>query len=165
MVSSRTAQFFDVGIRFDKTQEDGTQKKVTEKYAIDALSFTEAETAAIKEMEPYISGDYKITSESPANYGEVVLSDASNADKYYKLRAAFISVDEKTEKEKRSNVNFLVQGSSVHNALENFDSFMGGTMLDYSIVSVAETRIMDVFFHEVKPKENADESKQEATTD
>lgn len=165
MIKGKTAQFFEVGIRFDKTQEDGTQKKVTEKYAIDALSFTEAEASALEEMKSYISGDYKITSEAMANYQEVVTTEAANADKYYKVRTAFIIIDEKTEKEKRSNVNFLVQASSLRNALDNFDTFMGTTMVDYIVVSVAETRIMDVFFHKVEPKDNADESGEKKATD
>lgn len=168
MVSSRTSDFFEVGIRYLKTQEDGSQKNVTEKYVIDALSFGEAEASAIKEMSVYISGDYKLTSNVPANYHEVVTTDATNADKWYKVRCAFISIDEKTEKEKRSTVNYLVQASSLRNALDNFDSFMGGTMLDYEVVSVQATKLMDVFFHEDisdKSKEETNGDKSEESTD
>lgn len=148
MIKSHTADFYEVGIRYGKTQEDGTQKNVTEKYCIDALSFGEAEANAIEEMSAYISGDYKLTSNSLANYHEVVTTGAPNADRYYKVKATFITIDEKTEKEKRSNVNFLVQASSLRNAVDNFDTFMSSSMIDYTIVSVQETKILDVFFHE-----------------
>ena len=46
---SRTSDWFETKIRYDKTQEDGTQKKVTEQYVVDALSFTEAESSIIEE--------------------------------------------------------------------------------------------------------------------
>ena len=98
-------------------------------------------------MEIYISGEYKLTSNSLANYHEVVTSEADNADRYYKVRAAFITFDEKTEREKRSNTNFLVQASSLRNAIDNFDTFMGSSMIDYSVVSVQETKLMDIFSH------------------
>ena len=147
MIKSQTGDFYEVGVRYNKTQEDGTSKKVTEKYAVDAVSFGEAEANIVKEMETYISGEYKLTSNSLANYHEVVTSEASNADKYYKVRAAFITFDEKTEREKHSNTNFLVQASSLHNAVDNFDTFMRSSMIDYSIVSVQETKLMDIFFH------------------
>ena len=67
MIKSQTGDFYEVGVRYDKTQEDGTSKKVTEKYAVDALSFGEAEASIVKEMEIYISGEYKLTSNSLAN--------------------------------------------------------------------------------------------------
>lgn len=167
MIESKTSDFFEVGIRYGKTQEDGTQKNVTEKYAIDALSFGEAEESVIKEMSVYISGDYKLTSNVPANYHEVVTTDATNADKWYKVRCAFITIDERTEKEKRQNVNFLVQASSLRNALDNFDTFMGKSMIDYEVVSVQTTKLMDVFFHESKEeqKDNANDNEGEARAD
>lgn len=147
MIKSKTGDFYEVGVRYDKTQEDGTSKKVTEKYAVDAVSFGEAESNIVKEMEMYISGEYKLTSNALANYHEVVTTEADNADRYYKVRAAFITVDENTGREKRSNTNFLVQASSLRNAIDNFDTFMGSTMIDYSVVSVQETKLMDIFFH------------------
>lgn len=166
MISSRTGDFYEVGIRYDKTQEDGQTKKVTEKYCFDALSFGEAEEKAIKEMQAYISGDYKLTSNSLANYHEIILTDNVNADRYFKVRVAFITIDEKTEKEKRRSVNYLVKGIGLHDALKNVDELFGRTMIDYVVTSVAETKIMDVFLHEQdKPKEQDNEHREEASVD
>ena len=47
---SRTATWFECKIRYEKTMEDGMQKKVTEAYVVDALSFSEAEERIIEEM-------------------------------------------------------------------------------------------------------------------
>ena len=44
---SRTAVWFEAKIRYEKTMEDGMQKKVSESYVVDALSFTEAENTII----------------------------------------------------------------------------------------------------------------------
>lgn len=154
MITSKTSDFFEVGVRYAKTQEDGTEKNVTERYVIDALSFAEAEATITKEMEAYISGDYKITSEAQANYHEVVLDDSPNADKYYKAKVAFITIDERTEKEKRSNVNYLVQAANLGKAVVNINDFFCVTTLDYVIVSIAETRVMDIFFHEEKQEKD-----------
>lgn len=37
------ALWFECKVRFDKTMENGSIKKVTEAYLVDAVSFTEAE--------------------------------------------------------------------------------------------------------------------------
>lgn len=70
--------------------------------------------------------------------------------RWYKSKLQFITIDEKTEKEKRSNVYYLVEGCSLESARRNIDEVMGGTMIDYSIASVSETPIMDVFEYKAK---------------
>ena len=147
---SKTAEWFETKVQYDKVQEDGTQKKVTEQYVVDALSFTEAENSIIEEMRPYISGDYKVKNITPANYHEVFFSDDSQDDKWYKAKLAFITIDEKTNKEKRSNVHYLVQASSTERAQKAIDDIMRQTMIDYQTVSISETKILDVFEHHEK---------------
>ena len=52
--------WFECKVKYDKMMENGMQKKVTEPYMVDALSFTEAEARIIKEMTPFISGDFSV---------------------------------------------------------------------------------------------------------
>jgi len=138
----RTADWFETKIRYDKTMDDGMLKPITEQYVVDALSFTEAENAIIEEMSAFIAGDFKITGIKPAPYHEVFFSENDNDDKWYKAKLQFITLDEKTEKEKRSNVNYLVQAASLQGAVKHIDAVMGNTM-------ITETLIMDVYEHMV----------------
>ena len=147
---TRTATWFETKIRYEKTMEDGLQKKVTEQYVVDSLSFTEAESSIIEEMSAYISGEFKITDIKPAVYGEIFFSDAPADDRWYKAKLQFITIDEKTEKEKRTAVTYLVQAATLPAAVKHIDEVMGGTMIDYVIASIAETQIMDVFEHHAK---------------
>lgn len=147
---SRTAKYFECFVRYDKTMEDGTQKKVTEQYTVDALSFGEAEEKITNEMSHYISGEFEVKNINPATYGEIFFSDKDTDDKWYKVKMAFITIDEKTEKEKKSKVTYLVQASSLEQARKNTEEVMNGTMIDYEFVSVTETKILDVFEQEGK---------------
>ncbi|MCR5678889.1 MAG: DUF4494 domain-containing protein, partial [Prevotella sp.] len=113
---SRTATWFECKIRYEKTMEDGLQKKVTEAYVVDALSFSEAEERIIDEMSSYISGEFNVTDIKTAAYGEIFFDDSDLADRWYKAKLQFITIDEKTEKEKRSTVNYLVQAGSFNGA-------------------------------------------------
>ena len=142
---SRTATWFECKIAYEKTMDDGLQKKVTENYVVDALSFTEAEKRIMEEMSSYISGEFTIKDIKIAPYKEIFFSDEQMADKWYKAKLQFITIDEKTEKEKRSNVNYLVQAGTLKGAVTNVESVMGTTMIDYVIAAVAETTLMDVF--------------------
>jgi hypothetical protein len=150
---SRTAQWFECKIRYEKTMDDGLQKRVTEQYVVDALSFSEAEERITEEMSSYISGEFDVTDIKIATYKEIFFSDDETADRWYKAKLQFITNDEKTDKEKRSNVNYLVQAGSLLGAVKNIGEVMGGTMIDYVIASVAETQLMDVY--EYKKTEEA----------
>ena len=127
--------------------EKKKKKKVTEQYVVDALSFTEAEASIIEEMSSFISGEFKITDIKPAVYKEIFFSDNDNDDRWYQAKLQFITIDEKTEKEKRSNVNYLVQAGSLPMAVKHIDEVMGVTMIDYAMASITETQIMDVYEH------------------
>lgn len=142
---SKTAEWFETKVQYEKVQVDGMQKKVTEQYVVDALSFTEAESSIIEEMKPYVSGDYKIKNITPANYHEVFFSDDTQDDKWYKVKLTFITIDEKTEKEKHSIVHYLVQARSTGTAQQAINDVMSKSMIDYETVSISETKILDVF--------------------
>jgi hypothetical protein len=142
---TRTATWFVCKIKYMRVQEDGQEKKVTEQYVVDALSFAEAEGRFIEEMSHYINGVFEVVDISRAPFGEVFFSEDAMADKWFKSKIQFITIDEKTEKEKRSNVNYLVQAGTLNGAVKNIDEVMGGSMIDYVIASVAETTLMDVF--------------------
>ena len=142
---SKTTSWFETKIRYDKTMEDGRSKKVTEVYTVEALSFSEAESFITEEMSHYISGEFDVKAITRAPYGEIFFSDADSDDKWYRARLAFITIDEKTGKEKRSNVVYLVQAESLDKARQYVKDVMAKTMVDYEVISISETPIMDVF--------------------
>ena len=137
--------WFICKIRYEKTTEDGTQKKVTEQHIVDALSFSEAEAKITEEMSSYISGQFEVADLAIAPFKEIFFTDNNSDDKWYKAKLQFITIDEKTEKEKRSSVTYLVQAGSMNGAMKNIDEVMGGTMIDYVVASVVETTLMDVY--------------------
>ena len=151
---SRTAVWFECKIGYEKVMEDGLQKKVKESYVVDALSFTEAESRIMEEMSSYISGEFTIENINKASYKEIFFSDDAMADRWYKAKLQFITIDEKTEKEKRSNVFYLVQAGTLKGAVSNIESVMGTTMVDYVIASINETTLMDVFEYGKQPVQN-----------
>lgn len=123
--------------------ENGIQKPVTEQYAVEALSFTEAEARIIKEITPFISGDFDIKDISRMNIREVF--DNEDGDRYYKIKVNFISLDETTGREVKSASYMLVKASDMESAKTNFLNGMKGTMADFEVEQYVETKIMDYY--------------------
>ena len=147
---SRTAIWFEAKIRYEKMMEDGCLKKVTETYVIDALSFGEAEKRILEEMTSYVSGEIEVCALKIAPYKEIFFADSNMDDKWYVAKLAFITIDEKTDKEKKTRVCYLVNAGNINAAVKNIEEQMAGTMIDYDTFNVSETQILDVF--EYKPK-------------
>ena len=137
------ANWFECKVRYDKLQENGAAKKVNEPYLVDALSFTEAEARITEEQRPFISGEFQVSAIKPTKIAEIFWDETG--DRWYLVKVAFITIDEKTAAEKRSNSLILVQAAHFKHALEHFEEGMKGTMADYEIVSINETPIMDVY--------------------
>lgn len=137
------ANWFECKVRYDKMMENGAAKKVNEPYLVDALSFTEAEARIIEEMTPFISGDFSVSAVKRTKIAEIFWDDS--ADKWYLVKVAFITIDEKTAVEKKSVSLMLVAAGDFKGALDRFMEGMKDTMADFEIVSIAETPIMDVY--------------------
>ena len=125
--------------------ENGLTKKVSEPYLVDAISFTEAEKRIIEEIRPFMTGEFVISDIKRANYSEVFFCDAESADRWFKCKLSFITLDEKSGAEKKTNSYTLVQAGDLREAIKYLDEQMKGTIMDYQIASVAETMIMDVY--------------------
>ncbi len=137
------ANWFECKVRYDKTMENGAQKKVNEPYLVDALSFTEAEARMIDEITPFISGDFSISAVKRTKIAEIFWDDS--ADKWYLVKVAFITIDEKTAAEKKTTSLILVAANDFRGALDAFMLGMKDTMADFEIVSITETPLMDVY--------------------
>lgn len=135
--------WFECKVTYEKTLENGMQKKVTEPYLVDALSFTEAEARIIEELKPYITGEFTIADIKRAKYSELFFND--NGDRYFKAKVLFVTLDEKSGTEKKTASQMLAQASDLKEALAIVEKGMAGTLADYVIASLAETTILDVF--------------------
>lgn len=142
--------FFECKIRYEKVAENGMNKKVSEQYLVDALSFTEAEARIISEMTPFISGEFTVSDIKRSNYSELFPSEEDAADRWFKCKLYYITLDEKSGAEKKTSCYMLVQAADLRDAVKKLDEGMKGTMADYVISSIAKTAIMDVYPYEAE---------------
>ena len=149
-MKSKVSKYFEVKIQYQKIQDDGKEKKVTEQYVVEALSFTEAEKRITEEMYSYIHDSFDVVAEKIAPYSEIILSDKSDDDKWFLSKISFVTIDEKTAKEKKTSQRLLVQADTSETALEYTKKLFDSSMNDYTIDAVQDTPTIEVFLHGVK---------------
>ena len=140
-----TNNWYECKVIMAKQLEDGTRKKVTGNYLVNAINCTEAEARVIEELTPYCNGDMSVPDIKNVKYSEIISSEDEQADKYFKVKFSLILIDEDDDTEKKSSCYCLVQASSLQNAIKAFIDAMKDSMNDYEINAVQETKIKDVF--------------------
>ena len=151
-MTSKHADWFETSVKYDKMGDAGTPVTVKETYSLESFTFTEAEETIAEELKVYISGEFDVVDMKKAPYKEVFFSENPADDRWYKVKAQLIIIDEKTEKEKYSTVTYLVQSNSLQNAVKGICEVLDKGMQDWKLSSVTETKLLDVF--EKKPSDN-----------
>ena len=135
--------YFLTKIKIERAVEDGTIKKVTEVHLVDALSFTEAEARINKEMQPFVSGEFTVDAITRKNYVEII--DEAAGEKWFECKVNFIILDEVKGIEKKTANLMLVAADNTRDAEDRLRENMKGTLADYEIEKIAETKILEVY--------------------
>lgn len=144
--------WFECKVSYEKTMENGKQKRVTEPYLVDALSFTEAEARIIEKITPFISGSFSVAAIKRERISEIFTDETG--DRWFKAKVTFVTINEKTLEEKKTVCNMLIQALDIDQAKDNLRKGMKGTLADYVIESLTETKLMDIFPYESKEDTN-----------
>lgn len=146
---TKTSKWFEAKLRYDKVHDNGSEKKVTESFVIEAFSFGEAEKIALEFLGSLVSGEIQVININPMKFNEVIFDEEESCDRYYKAKLQFITLDEKIEKEMTKYFYYLVQASSFDNCKDTIRKMKQSTLIDYQIAAVSETKIVDVVEHKL----------------
>lgn len=141
-------QWFETTIAYQKEVEDGKVKKVKESFLVDAINFGEAEVRIIKEAKQLVSGDFEVDGVKKEGISEVFRNEEGGT--WFKTKVSLITLDEVSGKEKKSKNIMYVQCMEIDDVIEKLTNDLKGTMADYVITSIVETKILDVFDYVVE---------------
>lgn len=135
--------YFIATCKYEKMQENGAVKRVSEKYLGEALSIVEADAVVTENLKPYISGDFFTSKVENSPIAEVM--GDKKADKFYLAKVAFVTIDERSGKEKKTVSQWLIGGTDFNDAYEMVLREINKCEADIEIVSLAETPIKEFY--------------------
>lgn len=141
---SRSDKFFLCKVAMPEMQENGVEKDVTKQYAINAIDWAEAQARITEHLTPYCKGNMTIKDIKPAKFTEIFFTDVETDDAWYSAKLAYITVDERSGKEKRKLHTHLFQGSSLDGASKVIGEAIGNTMIDYDKTELKDSKIFEV---------------------
>lgn len=137
--------WFECKVRYERSGEKGSQQKVNESYLVEALSYSEAEAKITEEIRPYVTGEFMIADLKRAKYNEIFESEETDADKWFKIKMLFVTLDEASAVEKKTSTLVLVQAFDLSDAISKLTIAMKSSVMDYEIANVAQSPILEVF--------------------
>ena len=136
--------WYQVKARLERVVENGAIKEDSEVFLVKANSFATAERVAMEEVVQYAAGGVDVVAIARKNYKEVFVSNEADADKWFKCKLSFLTINEKSGSEKKTAHLFLVKAVSALTAHQAVDAFMSTSLSCYVIEQVEETKIIDV---------------------
>lgn len=153
--------WYTVKVKFIKEFQDGTLKRVSEPYLVNALSFTDAEARIYQEVGEYVRGEFIVSTISKTDLADIFQYD--DAQKWFKVKVAYVSEDADSGKEKKINTNFLVSANNLKEAYDRVEENLKGLMVSYEIPSIILTPIIEIYPYipseEVETTTNKNKSK------
>ena len=143
--------WYTIKVKYTKEFRDGTLKRATEPYLVNALSFTDAEARIYKEVGEYVRGEFLVTSISKTDYADIFFYDET----WYKVKVSYVTEDADTGKEKKINNNFLVSAHNIKEAYERIEESLKGLMVSFQVPAISETQIVEIYPYEA-PEEIGD---------
>lgn len=132
--------YYQSTVRYDKTLENGTVKRVSEKYLCDALSIVEAVETTTANLQPYISGEFEITKVERTPIAEVM--GDKECGRFFLAKVNFIQIDERTAKEKKSQSQWLIGAEDYDMAKAEVTDEIKKSMADIEINGITESPIV-----------------------
>lgn len=140
-----TPMYFEVKTRYDRMQEDGQIKKVTDTCIAVAQSFSEAEAMIDEYIAPFMTNEFETKSIRIVNYAEFFRKEEMG-EYFFQATIELISLDERSGREKKSKKKVLIAANDREEAEALLKENLNETMLDWRLVAFAETNIYDVVY-------------------
>jgi len=134
---------FNLKISYLNQADNGSIYKKTEEYAVEALSFTEAEAnlqAALEETIP----EYNLQGISKTGVSNVYTSGSLD-DTFFKIKISYPMEDADTGKTKEIKELYLVQDATAQEATARLEATLEGSIIAVEFDSIVKTKIVEFF--------------------
>lgn len=135
--------YFECKVKYLKIDQNGFERKQTDTFLLDAVSYTNAETRLYEIMKEITNGDFKIMNIKQSNITEVI--SKLDGEFWYKAKISLVTIDEEAGREKKVNEYLLVAANDLKDAQKQLEEGLSYMLMTYIAVSIAISPVCEVF--------------------
>jgi hypothetical protein len=143
--TQKAMSYFQVKVSFLRQQNDGTIKKESEQYLVDAMSFTETEARVIREVGESVR---ELTMDAISRSPITEIVPYGDTDLWFKCKVVYKDVDPDSGKEKKTTLYILVNANDVNEAYDRCKDHLKSMLVPFEIPKVEETAICEIYQYE-----------------
>lgn len=136
-----TKLHYEVKVRYERIDETGKAKKVTEVYIVSALMSQDVEIAILSELSSY--RDVEVLSIKQLKIEQVVASydRDKHRDKWYRARCAVLKYDDAKDRTRRTSMSVIVNADDFDEAVVDLQKWRGMMTSDIELLSLSISSI------------------------
>ncbi len=136
--------WFESKAKYMKVSESGRETMVTENFLLDAVSFTDAESRMIRQMQSMVKGgEFSVVDIKKSKIAEIFPFE--EGEWWFKVTINLVTIDEEAGKEKKLRTYYLIMADDIKQALDRLDDSLSYLVIPYVVTSIAVSTIVDVF--------------------
>lgn len=135
--------WFECKIKYQKMDNDGRERVVSENFLLDAVSFTDAEARITAAMQTIVRGEFTVADIKKSKIAEVFPYETG--EWWYRTTINLTTIDEEAGKEKKLRTFYLVQADDIQDALTRLEESLSFLIVPYVVSAIAVSTIADVF--------------------
>lgn len=137
--------WFTCKVKYQKEDEQGRVKNVTETYLADAMSFTEAEAKIYEEIGQRVMGEFQVTGIAKSKIIDVF--EFPDTDVFYQAKVSYMVADADSGKEKKVTNLMILNAANINQAYERVHESLNNMLVTFVIPEIKESPILEVFHH------------------
>lgn len=139
--------WFECKVKYLKVSESGSELTVTENFLLDAVSYTDAETRIIRQMQQMVKGgEFSIVDIKKSRIAEVFPFESG--EWWFKATINLVTIDEDAGKEKKIRAYYLIMADDINEALSRLEESLSYIVIPYVTTAISVSTIADVFPYE-----------------
>ena len=139
--------WFESKAKYMKVSESGKEQMVTENFLLDAVSFTDAESRMIWQLQQMVKkGEFSVIDIKKSKIAEVFSYDTG--EWWFKVTINLVTIDEEAGREKKLRTYYLIMADDINEVLKRLDESLSYLVIPYVVTAIAVSTIVDVFPYE-----------------
>lgn len=136
--------WFECKIKYEKGDDSGAVKKVTETYLVQAVTHAEAEINFAREMAQTVTTDNEIVSVRRVKIEDMIVSPTVADTWWWKARVSYLTTDGRSGAERRQTYTKMVQGDDFSDAVQLLYDSLKHEMANSEVLSIVKSNIIDI---------------------
>lgn len=144
---------FEATLKYAKETEEGLLKVVSERYIVEAVNHTDAETTMTKLFTESIRGDFRVSKLTQVELSDIV--NEEGPDHFWKVKYSWIGTSD-SGKEKKITEYILINAPDISAAINGVSESLSGPAANIAgirikIEAAALSPVLEVFLQEEDP--------------